>query len=523
MHFLIKSISLLFLLLAGSNYAEAQNFNGKVVDVDGNSIPYAAVYWDGSQSGSTANDSGRFEMPFPPDTTLNEYRLNVSFGGLTQYFDFDDLHSFWTFTMNVRVELEVASVYDVERGAYISRLLPIKTEIVTRDEMRKAACCDLAGCFETQSTVQPQTTNILTNAKELRILGLSGVYNQVLIDGMPLIQGLTYTYGISTMPGSFVENIWVVKGANSVIQGFEGMVGQITVYPREGQTADLFTADLLMNSFNEKHINAGIALKDSIWNNYLAFHASLPGGRFDRDQDTFMDLPLLTRYSLYNKLRFRNEDQIGFSTFIGLRLTDEERIGGQTNFNANLDKGSTDVYGQSVTFIQPEICSKSGYRFSEYSKLSLYASSVQHNQESWFGVLSYKGQQWSAYGNLQHELFYGKGGANDLKTGISFRHLEINEQIAFSSDTIPRTFAGNYNKLENIPGAFMENIWNLKKDTLSLITGLRADHHNRFGWMFTPRAMLRFLPFAKTDIRLSVGTGWRTVNIFAENINLLTS
>jgi len=509
--------------LAGSNYAEAQNFNGKVVDVDGNSIPYAAVYWDGSQSGSTANDSGRFEMPFPPDTTLNEYRLNVSFGGLTQYFDFDDLHSFWTFTMNVRVELEVASVYDVERGACISRLLPIKTEIVTRDEMRKAACCDLAGCFETQSTVQPQTTNILTNAKELRILGLSGVYNQVLIDGMPLIQGLTYTYGISTMPGSFVENIWVVKGANSVIQGFEGMVGQITVYPREGQTADLFTADLLMNSFNEKHINAGIALKDSIWNNYLAFHASLPGGRFDRDQDTFMDLPLLTRYSLYNKLRFRNEDQIGFSTFIGLRLTDEERIGGQTNFNANLDKGSTDVYGQSITFIQPEIFSKSGYRFSEYSKLSLYASSVQHNQESWFGVLSYKGQQWSAYGNLQHELFYGKGGANDLKTGISFRHLEINEQIAFSSDTIPRTFAGNYNKLENIPGAFMENIWNLKKDTLSLITGLRADHHNRFGWMFTPRAMLRFLPFAKTDIRLSVGTGWRTVNIFAENINLLTS
>jgi len=66
---------------------------------------------------------------------------------------------------------------------------------------------DLAGCFETQSTVQPQTTNILTNAKELRILGLSGVYNQVLIDGMPLIQGLSCTYGISTMPGSFVENI----------------------------------------------------------------------------------------------------------------------------------------------------------------------------------------------------------------------------------------------------------------------------------------------------------------------------
>jgi len=123
------------------------------------------------------------------------------------------------------------------------------------------------------------------------------------------------------------------------------MVGQIIVYPVEGQTADLFTADLLMNSFTEKHINAGIAIENSTWNNYLAFHASLPGGRFDRDEDTFADLPLLTRYSMCNKLRFRNEDQIGFSAFIGLRLTDVERIGGQTNFNTNLDKGSAAVYG----------------------------------------------------------------------------------------------------------------------------------------------------------------------------------
>jgi len=125
-------------MLLGISNSYAQSFRGKVVDVDGKPIPFAAVIWQGSHSGVTASDSGRFEMPFPPNTTLNEYRLNVSFGGLIKYFDFDDLHSFWTFTMNVKVELEVATVYDEEGGAYISRLFPFKTEIVARNEMRKA-------------------------------------------------------------------------------------------------------------------------------------------------------------------------------------------------------------------------------------------------------------------------------------------------------------------------------------------------------------------------------------------------
>jgi hypothetical protein len=35
--------------------------------------------------------------------------------------------------------------------------------------------------------------------------------------------------------------------------------------------------------------------------------------------------------------------------------------------------------------------------------------------------------------------------------------------------------------------------------------------------------MVRYLPFRNTDIRLSAGSGWRTVNLFAENPNLLTS
>jgi outer membrane receptor for ferrienterochelin and colicin len=501
----------------------AQYFRGSAVDLDGKPLPYAAARWIDTEIGVLANDSGQFNLPLPPDTTLSNYRIKISFAGAEEVYDIDDLQAEWIFTMAVEVELQEVSVFDQGTGAYISRLMPIKTEIINSNELRKAACCDLAGCFETQATVQPQTTNVLTNAKELRILGLSGVYNRVLIDGLPLIQGLAYTYGMNTLSGSTIDKIWVVKGANSVLHGFEGMVGEITIYPREGRLAEPFAADLLVNAFGEKHLNTAVALKSDQWTNYLAVHASLPGQRFDRDSDTFLDLPVITRYSLYNKWRYRNENEQGWSSFIGLRLNDEQRLGGQVQFDPERHTGGTEVYGQLVKIEQPEIFTKTGYRFNDNQKISLLASAARHDQQSWYGVLEYDATQWYGYANLQYELFYGPGKRHDLKTGVSYRHLDIAENIAFSSDTIPRSFAGRYARIEQIPGVFIENIFAWVQDTLTLITGVRADHLSGFRTFITPRAMLRYLPFAETDIRLSVGAGWRTVNLFAENINLLTS
>lgn len=119
----------------------------------------------------------------------------------------------------------------------------------------------MAGCFETQTTVQPQTTNIITNSKELRILGLSGVYNRVLIDGFPMIQGLSYTYGISSIPGTLVDNIYVSKGANSIIQGYESISGQINVETKEADKTDKLLLNLYVNNFMEKQLNANYAFK----------------------------------------------------------------------------------------------------------------------------------------------------------------------------------------------------------------------------------------------------------------------
>ncbi len=519
----MKFVSVLFVttFLFVQN-THAQYFYGQVLDMKEVPLSGAIVAWAGTAIGAQANEAGEFIIPLPADTNQKPLRLAAAFDNGRDTFLIDDFSSYWSLTMTLQVTLQEVTVRDAASGAYISVLQPIKTEIINRAELRKAACCDLAGCFETQSTVQPTTTNVLTNAKELRILGLSGVYNQVLLDGLPLIQGLTYTYGTGTIPGSILENIWVVKGANSVLQGYENMVGQITLFPREGGIAEPLTADVLVNSFGESHFNVAFAAKKSRWTNYLALHTSQPGGRFDRDGDGFLDLPLLTRYSFYNKWRFRKENEDGWSAFIGTRFVDESRIGGQKIFAPKKDEGTTNAYGQTVHFRQPEIFTKTGYRFDANQKISLLASVSVQNQDSWFGLTHYDARQRSLYANLQYELFWGKNRAYDLKTGASMRHLNIQENIGFAAaDTLLRSFAGKYVQLERVPGVFAENTFHFKDDRWVWVTGARADFLPGNGWFFTPRTMLRFNPTPQLDIRASAGTGWRTVRLFSENIALL--
>ncbi|GAA4341091.1 TonB-dependent receptor plug domain-containing protein [Flaviaesturariibacter amylovorans] len=418
-----------------------------------------------------------------------------------------------------RGQLEGVVVSGGRNATYIANL-PMKVEVITSLELKKAACCDLAGCFETQASVQPQTTNIVTNSKELRILGLSGIYNQVLVDGLPMIQGGTYTYGISSIPGPLVENIWVAKGANSVLQGYESISGQINVLTREPDRADKLLLNGYLNSFGESHYNALFSHKKGKWSSLGAVHVVQPAATVDRDHDGFLDVSKLTRYMAFNRWKRGNEAKWGWSTQIGVRFLSEKRIGGQTGFSQNL-KGSDQRYGQLVQIDQPEAWVKLAYRMNDEHRFALYTSGFYQHQESYFGVTKYAARQSNAYANLQHEWTYAPSGV--LKTGFSYRNLRIREAVGFSNNSLGRTYAGDYHRNESVPGVFAENTLNLFSDKLTWMFGVRADHHNRFGWTLTPRTLLRYKAGERTDLRASIGTGWRTANIFSENVGLLAS
>lgn len=497
--------------------ASAQTISGRVVNENNEPLIGASVYWVGTTIGISAGNKGRFELD---SSNIGDKRLIAKFVGY-QPDTIEITHQlFVEFSLRQAGTLGEVTVTSERPGIIISDRMPVKTEQITKVELRKAACCDLAGCFETQATVQPQTTNVVTNSKELRILGLSGVYNQVLIDGMPMIQGLSYTYGISSIPGTLVDNIYVSKGANSVLQGYESISGQINVETKEPDETDRLLLNVYTNSFLEKQFNTNYTVKKGKWSDLITAHSTQPADRTDQDNDGFMDVPLLTRYMIFNKWKYGNDQEWGWSSRIGMRYLHEQRIGGQTAFDPENDEGRTSVYGQLVKFNQAEVWSKTGYRFNDKHQLVLFASGFHHKQHAFFGTVDYAARQTNVYTNLQHELDYS---VHDLKTGVSFRYVNLNEDIAFADTSLQRTYAGHYPKQETIPGIFAENTMRFFNDKLTWIAGIRADHHDVFGIMVTPRTLVKYQLAPKTTMRINIGTGWRTVNLFSENINLLVS
>lgn len=502
----------------------AQTLSGKVFGNDGGTkrIIQDATLQSVSRPGlgTVTNENGVFS--FIPDSL--DSRIIVSAAGYLT----DTINTTGKTYLSITLQADGKALSGIvvrdARGSYLSNLSAAQTEVITQRELTKAACCDLAGCFGTQASVQPQTTNVVTNAQELRILGLSGVYNQVLFDGMPMIGGASYTYGISTYPGTVVDNIYVSKGMTSVLQGFESISGQINLESRQPDKTDRLHLNAYINNFGEKHLNASVATpvgKSKTWSSMLALHAVRPAGRVDNNGDGFLDLPLLTRYMAFNKWRYRNERQNGLSMQIGLRIVNEQRIGGQKDFDADKDEGTTRRYGQTVRYTQPEAYLKSTYRFSPNQAVSVAVSGYYHDQRSWFGTTRYEARQTNAYANIQHEV--GWADKHTLKWGISYRYQELNETIGFNGNTLGRTFNGTYNTALRIPGVFAENAFHWKNDKILLITGVRLDRHQTEGSYFTPRTMLKWAINAEHTFRASAGTGWRQVNLFPEQINLLAS
>jgi outer membrane receptor for ferrienterochelin and colicins len=525
LNFLLFSLQkkLSFLLITSSIFLSSplfgqQYIQGVILDIGNNPISGAQINLLNNPNKRVLSDSmGLFKI----DSVSLPVQISVSHS----QFLADTLKIYTNDKVTIRLypllQFDgVTKSMKKEPNAYIG-LQTQKTEVITSAELKKAACCDLAGCFETQGTVQATTTNVITNSKELRILGLSGVYNQVLFDGIPMFQGLTYTYGISSIQGPLVDNIFVVKGTSSVLQGFESMVGQINVMPQSSSKSVPLLVNAYLNSFGENHYTVNARFGKKKWNNLVSAHVVQPAQRWDRDQDQFMDLPLLTRYSLYNKTSFGNENAKGFYAHLSGRLLWEQRVGGQMNFLINRDLGSETVYGQKVQYQQGDVQLKTGYRFNSKQRIAFTGNTFQQNQNSWFGTVSYLAKQKTDYSTLQYELDWN--GSHELKTGLSYRQHQLNETILFSDTNLRRTYNGNYLRLEKIPGVYLENTFKWRGDLLSLITGIRADHHNEFGWKITPRTMVKYDLSENATIRASVGTGWRTVNLFTENIGLLVS
>jgi len=514
--FRLKAILPCFTILIMTATASSQNIKGKVTNIFGEPLQGATVQWENINKGTTTDSNGEFVIE-KTDTGL-KVLVFAYIGFKSESIIVGDI-DYWNIQLIEDNTLE--SVNIIAKGQatrYVDGV--IKTESIGRREIERAACCSLAGCFSTNASVDAQTTNVVTDAKELRILGLSGVYNQLLWDGMPLIQGSAFTYGASSYPGTMIEEIFVSKGANSVIQGYEGISGQINIMPKSPEKAEKLFLNAFANSFGESQINANYMHKKTNWSNLTTVHGTLPATKIDGDKDGFQDVAKINRFSAYNKWIYNNPENQNFRTQFGARYWTENRVGGQVDFDPKTDRGSGSIYGQEININQVDLYSKMNIKLADLTSIIWVNSAFSHDQESIFGQKEYSVNQKNLYSNMVLDHNFGEKQHN-WKTGASLRVNDMSEDISFIDNPLNLSYAGNYENNYIIPGIFTEGIFYF--DKITLMGGIRLDHQGDFGWKTTPRMLIRAEINDDTDIRISVGKGFRRVHLFSERVNILAS
>ena len=377
------------------------------------------------------------------------------------------------------------------------------------------ACCNLSESFEGSGTVDVNFSDAVTGAKQIQMLGLAGIYSQMMAENMPMIRGLAAPFGLSYVPGTWMESIQVSKGTSSVINGYESITGQINVEFKKPQKAEKLYVNMYGNNEGKGEINIYGAQKISPKVSTLTMlHGEMQALRVDMNKDSFIDLPVSKQFNIYHRWDYEVEGK--FCNQYGLKVMYDDRLGGQMNFNPATDKGTNSSYGVGVTTQRYELNAKHGFFLPKPgTSIGIQTTGTYHKQDSYFGLNEYQGSQKSFYGNIIYQTILGTSD-HKLSLGGSYMYDGYNEHVQVS--TLDTNFIVN----ENVPGAFMQYTYDHAK-IWSLIAGFRADYHSLYGTFLTPRLHFKYNFSENSSLRLSGGKGYRSPHSIAENIGLLAS
>ncbi|NRD23123.1 TonB-dependent receptor [Winogradskyella litoriviva] len=503
------SISFLFLSLILSaqdqlNGAVFENSTGKKMP-----LPGANVYWLGSSIGAITAEDGKFSLPYK----FSYNKLVISYVG----FKTDTLtvneNQYINHVMQASDELDEVEIKSRNQATRKSYLQAANTFTVTSAELLKAACCNLSESFETNPSIDVNFADAVSGTKQIKMLGLNSPYILITTENVPAIRGASQAYGLSFIPGTWVESIQITKGTGSVVNGFESIAGQINAELVKPTTDNRLFVNLFGATSERLELNTHVNTKVSDkWSTGLYLHGNTHQKKHDVNNDGFLDMPLYNQINVLNRWQYTNPVK-GVVSFINLRYLNDEKQAGQVDFDPEIDRGSTNFWGSEINTERFEVTTKLGYVNPEipYQSLGFQTAYSYHKQASYFGLNLYDIQHNSFYSNLVYNSIISDS-RHKVKTGLSFTYDYYDELV--NTDT--------YERIENSFGGFFEYAYD-NLDKLTMTAGVRVDQHNRLGFFVTPRLHLRYTPWEKSALRFSVGRGKRSANIFAENQNMFAS
>lgn len=430
-------------------------------------------------------------------------------------------------------QLQETVVTHTRQGTVLSSFSPFKTETITTTGLKKMACCNLSESFENSASATVGFTDAISGARQIQLLGLSGIYAQTLAENIPTLRGLSATYGLNYIPASWLESIQISKGTSSVVSGYEAITGQMNLEFKKPN----FTEPLFINLYtdNNRHYEGNLTtaaqVTENLWTGLL-LSGMLATSIHDDNGDNFLDMPKKKYVNAYNRWFYLNNER-GIQSRTGIRFLYEERKAGQDSLchvRHNIPLDGVTLWESFITNRNFTADNKTGFAIGdrEGQSLGIINSFTHHEQYSSFGKKAFNGIQNSYFLNVMFSSFAGN--ANHRYTaGASFAYdcydTEFEDQLGddiFTDPPLVQTPLAAINRTEAVPGVFAEYTGTQVKN-LTVVAGLRADYNSRFGWLFTPRFNAKYDVSAWITIRASAGRGFRSPNILAENVGLMAS
>ncbi len=504
-----KKILLLFLFFSIKQVSGQIKIAGNVIEnIHSKEAPLigASVYFIPGNQGVFTDTLGGFSLNL---TNGFPAVLVISFPGFTN--DTLEINSTEPVRILLKksVNLKEVDVTARKEALAISTLNPINSIKITQVELLKAACCNLSEAFETNPSVNVAYKDAVTGVKEIQLLGLGGIYVQLQSENIPDMHGLVGIYGLTFIPGPWIESIQLTKGSGSVINGYESTTGQINVEFKKPM--DMEQPRFFLNLFGDERggMEANIILKhkfSSLWSSMLMLHGRRMNNEIDRNNDGFMDIPDNSSINIYNRWNYHNANKR--EAQINLKLLSDEIRGGQIS-----DVKSTELYKTMVKTKRAELSGKLGFIYKDKPFKSIgniFQISV-HDMKSSFGLKNYNATESTFYLQSIYQNILWQSN-HQYKAGFTYRYNYLEQH-----------FSGLPVKTEEkIPGIFFEYTYNYL-DKFTLISGVREDIQKNGKFVFIPRLHGKYNFSENFIVRFSGGKSYRLPYEIADHLSVLAS
>nr|WP_246050211.1 TonB-dependent receptor [Neolewinella litorea] len=490
---------------------QGAELSGIVIGVDGSPLEGVSVRLADSDRGTWTEADGSFRF-----TGLSGGELSLRFSRIG-YHPLDQSFSVAASNPTVTIVLEPRDAFldevvvsgtlkEVSRSSS-----PVPIEVYTARYFAANPAPNFFESLQQVNGVRPQLNCNVCNTGDIHINGLEGPYTMVLLDGMPIVSGLSTVYGLTGIPQGLIERMEVVKGPASTLYGSEAVGGLINIITRDPGSGPELVADAMVTSWGETNLDLGLnrrvgrGSRTLLGLNYFRY-----ADPRDNNGDNFTDVTLQDRISVFNKWSFdRVEDRV-FT--LAARYLYEDRWGGELEYGPAY-RGGNEVYGESIYTNRWE--SIGNYQLPVAGEAFFQFSLNGHYHDSAYGNTVYLGKQYIGFGQFTYRPVID--GNHDLLFGTAYRYTWYDDNT-----TATGAETGNAPAITSLPGAFVQDEIHLNRRN-TLLLGLRFDHNNRHGAIFTPRLNYKWNDDDQSNvIRVSIGNGYRVANVFTEDHAALT-